>query len=90
MGKNVILVCCLLAALAQGQLFLNSRDAGGKTGATDAPNQLMGTARVAGPVFLNGLLVKSAASLGNGDRLETGRKGGAILTISGKDGLVMD
>jgi ferric-dicitrate binding protein FerR (iron transport regulator) len=78
MGKNVVLACFLLAALAQEHV------------ATGTPDQLMGTATVTGPVFLNGQLVRSVASLGNGDRLETGRKGGAILTISGKDGLVLD
>ncbi len=58
--------------------------------AATAPNPPMGTALVAGPVSLNGHPVSGPSiTLSSGDRLETGARGGAILFISTRDGLVV-
>lgn len=54
------------------------------------PPRPLGTALIAGPVFLNGSPVHgSSLTLAAEDRLETGPRGGVILTLSRSDGLVM-
>lgn len=55
-----------------------------------APQPPVATALVAGPVFLNGRLVSgSSLTLNDGDRLQTGPRGGAVVAISRQDGLVL-
>lgn len=59
-------------------------------GMTAPDVQPVATALVSGPVFLNGRQIQAASlSLGDGDRLVTGARGGAILTLSRTDGMVI-
>jgi len=58
--------------------------------AATAPEPPAATALVAGPVLVNGHPASGTSlTLAGGDRLETGVRGGAILTLSRQDGLVL-
>jgi ferric-dicitrate binding protein FerR (iron transport regulator) len=51
----------------------------------------VGTAQVNGPVLLNGHSVSGAGiALRNGDKLQTSQRGGVLVTISGRDELLLD
>jgi hypothetical protein len=53
------------------------------------PGNIVGTARLAGPVFVNGRSVSNEALLTNGDRVETGAGGVMVLTLSSTDRLIL-
>jgi hypothetical protein len=58
-------------------------------GASVTPNNIVGTAHLAGPVFVNGRAVASTALLTNGDRVETGAGGVMVLSLSSTDRLIL-
>src|SRR5580658_10713540 len=53
------------------------------------PGNIVGTARLAGPVFVNGRQVSNEALLTNGDRVETGAGGVMVLNLSSTDRLIL-
>src|ERR1022692_1080176 len=53
------------------------------------PNDIVGTARLAGPVFVNGRQVSATALLTSGDRVETGAGGVMVLSLSSTDRLIL-
>ncbi len=60
------------------------------TSVAAAPYRSIGTALVAGPVLLNGHPMSGPSlSLSDGDRLETGARGGAIITLSKTDAVTL-
>lgn len=54
-----------------------------------SPDTLVGTARVSGPVFLNGTKVNQQVVITDGDRLVTGPGGIASLNLSSTDRLIL-
>jgi ferric-dicitrate binding protein FerR (iron transport regulator) len=53
-------------------------------------NSLLGTAQVTGPVLLNGQPITGPGmGLGDGDRLETGKRGSVLIMISMRDGILL-
>jgi hypothetical protein len=69
-----VLATCLLAASARAP----------------SGNSLLGTARVTGPVLLNGQPITGpGVGLGDGDRLETGKRGSVLIMISVRDGILL-
>src|SRR5580658_3495745 len=53
------------------------------------PGNIVGTARLAGPVFVNGRHVSNEALLTIGDRIETGAGGVMVLNLSSTDRLIL-
>lgn len=59
-------------------------------GVAPAPYRSIGTALVVGPVLLNGHRMSGPSlALSDGDRLETGARGGAIVTLSKSDAMTL-
>jgi ferric-dicitrate binding protein FerR (iron transport regulator) len=58
-------------------------------GASITPDNIVGTARLAGPVFVNGRPVSASALLTDGDRVETGAGGVMVLNLSSTDRLIL-
>src|ERR1035438_7534417 len=52
-------------------------------------NKIVGTANLAGPVYVNGRLVSATALLTSGDRIETGAGGVMVLNLSSTDRLIL-
>ncbi|GEM_PF-5209827 len=59
------------------------------TGVSANPNNVVGTARLAGPVTVNGRTVTSTALVTSGDRVETGAGGVMVLSLSSTDRLIL-
>ncbi len=53
------------------------------------PASIVGTARLAGPVFVNGRPMSATALLTSGDRVETGAGGVMVLNLSATDRLIL-